>query len=835
MTIRVLSTRVSTILCAGLTALLTGGTPASAQIRLDTYVTGLSSPLEFVQDPANASVQYVVEQGGRIRVIQNGVLQTTPFLDVSASIVSGGEQGLLGLAFPPDYATTGRFFVDFTTNSPAGNTVVARFKRSVANPLVANPSTRFDLRWGATHQLSIAQPFANHNGGHLAFGPDGYLYVALGDGGSGGDPGNNSQTPTTFLGKLLRIDVNVLDSDPVGYVVPADNPFVSSMPIAALHEIWAFGLRNPWKFTFDDPAHGGTGAMLIGDVGQNLYEEVDYQPDGVGGRNYGWRRREGMHDYDTTMPAAYTPLIEPIIEYDHSAGNSITGGVVYRGAAMRPMYRGRYFYADFVAGRLWSIALTPAAGGEVTASSLIDHGPEVGGSARIGNPSAFGVDAAGEMYLVSYSAGTVLKIVDQYLLTVSVQGSGTVASSDAAINCPSACSQLYPSGTPVMLQATPLTGSVFGGWSSSDCGSGTVLMNAAHSCNAVFLVRGVSPPTPGSINLNGSGFGDVFTYNPRTGTRASQFSDGQAHFGEMRAGWSANWQVSAADFNGDGLTDFFLYSATSGQWYKAINDGAGDFTYFAGQWSAGWRVFIVDLNGDHHSDVFLSSPATGDWYRAVSTGAGTGDFAYVAGHWTPGWQIYPADLNADGVTDFFLYNASSGYWYQVINDGVASFQYVFGTWSAGWTITPGDFSGDGRTDFFLSRPDTGEWYVAKTATPSGFTYGHGQYSVGWTFTVGDFNADGKADLFLYNPATGWWYEGISNGAGDFGLTFGTWSANWQVQVTDFNSDGNSDVLLYNPTSGQWYQAVNAGIGAFTYGTGQWEPGLTVVGSAPHSP
>jgi glucose/arabinose dehydrogenase len=834
MTIRLLLARVSAVLC--LTALLTGTTPAFAQIRLDTYVSGLSAPVEFVQDPTNPSVQYVVEQFGLIRVIQNGVLQATPFLDASAMITAGGERGLLGLAFSPDYATSGRFFVDFT--DMAGNTVVARFRRSAANPLVADPSTRFDLRWGgATGQRFIVQPFANHNGGHLAFGPDGYLYVALGDGGDGGDPLNNSQTPTTFLGKLLRIDVNVADGDPNGYVVPADNPFVDNLPIMALPEIWAFGLRNPWKFTFDDPAHGGTGAMLIGDVGQASFEEVDYQAPGVGGRNYGWRIREGLHAFDASMPPAYLPLIDPIIEYDHSAGNSITGGVVYRGTAMRSMYRGRYFYADFIAGRLWSISLTPAAGGEVTASALIDHGPEVGGAARIGNPSAFGVDAAGEMYLVSYSAGTVLKIVDtQYPLTVSVQGSGTVTSGDGAIQCPSvACGHIYASGTTVTLQATPLSGFVFSGWSSSACSSGTVLMDAPHSCTAIFLARGVSGPTPGSINLNGTGFGDVLTYNPRTGTRASQLSDGQAHFGEIRAGWSANWQVSPADFNGDGLTDFFLYNATSGQWYKAINDGAGDFTYFAGQWSAGWQVFIVDLNGDHHSDAFVYDPRTGDWFRCASTGTGTGDFAYVGGHWSAGWQIYPADLNGDGKADFFLYNAASGFWYQAFNDGVSGFQYQFGTWSAGWTITPGDFNGDGRTDFFLSHPDSGEWYVATTLTPSGFAYGHGQWSMGWTFTAGDFNGDGKADLFLYNPALGSWYEAISDGAGSFSLTLGQWSADWQVQVTDFNGDGHSDVLLYNPTSGQWYQAVNAGVGAFTYGTGRWEPGLTVVGSTPRSP
>jgi glucose/arabinose dehydrogenase len=787
--------------------------------------------LEFVQDPANPSVQYVVEQGGKIRVIQNGILLSTPFLDISSSITAGGEQGLLGLAFPSDYGTSGRFYVDFTDKVAVGNTVVARFKRSALNPLVADVSTRFDLRWSsATGPRSIVQPFANHNGGHLAFGPDNYLYVALGDGGSGDDPQNNSQNPMSFLGKLLRIDVNVLDTHPQGYLVPSDNPFVDNLPIPALHEIWAFGVRNPWKFTFDNPALGGTGAMLIGDVGQGSWEEVDYQPPGVGGRNYGWRIREGAHAHIATKPPAYLPLIEPITEYDHSVGNSITGGVVYRGMAMGPTYRGRYFYADFVVGRIWSVALMAGVGSEVTASAPVEHTAELGGSSQIGNVSAFGVDAAGEMYLVSYGAGTILKVSAlRYPLTVSVQGSGTVTSGDAAIGCPSACSQLYASGTVVALIATPATGFVFGGWSSSDCSSGTVVMNAAHSCTATFLVRNSASSTPGSVSLSGSGFGDVLTFNPRTGARTEQLSDGQNHFGELRGGWSLNWEVYAADFNDDGLTDFFLYNRTTGQWYKATNDGAGGFTYFTGQWSVGWQVFIVDLNGDGRSDVFVSNPQTGDWYRAVSTGIGTTAFSYVAGHWTPGWRIYPGALNGDLFADFFLHDPATGYWYQVINDGMSGFTYTFGQWRTGWDITPGDFDGDGRTDFFLSQPTTGEWYVA-TTQPGGFAYGHGVWSVGWTFSVGDFDGDGKADLFLYNPMQGWWYEAVSDGHGQFGLTFGTFSPNWQVRVSDFNGDGHCDLLLYNSTTGQWYQAVNAAIGSFTYGTGFWEPDLTVVSS-----
>ena len=305
------------VTCWGALAL---AAPASAQLQLVTHVSGLVQPVGFVQDPSNPTIQYVVEQPGTIRVVQNGVLQATPFLTIPSSEIStGGERGLLGLAFAPDYGTSGRFFINFT--NAQGHTVVARFLRSASNPLVADPSTRFDLRWGGpTGQRFIAQPFANHNAGHMAFGPDGHLYIALGDGGSSNDPDHRAQDPTTLLGKLLRIDVNVVDGNSEGYVVPADNPFVDSVPIAARPEIWAFGLRNPWRFSFDDPAFGGTGAMFIGDVGQAAWEEVDYQPPGVGGRNYGWRNREGAHPNPNPLnggnrAAAYLPLIDPIIEY----------------------------------------------------------------------------------------------------------------------------------------------------------------------------------------------------------------------------------------------------------------------------------------------------------------------------------------------------------------------------------------------------------------------------------------------------------------------------------------------------------------------------------------
>ena len=390
------------IVCA-FAAVMAAAVSASAQIRATPFVTGLSSPVGFVQDPSNAGIQYALLQGGQILVVQNGSILPTPFLNLTTSIASGGERGLLGLAFPSDYAASGRFFVRFT--NPAGHNVLARFRRSAANPLVADPASRFDFLWPGGQRF-IFQPFANHNGGHLAFGADGYLYVGMGDGGSGNDPDHRAQDPTTLLGKMLRINVHVSDSDPQGYDVPADNPFLAAPGV--LPEIWAFGYRNPWRFSFDDVRLGGTGAMIVGDVGQGAREEIDYEPAGRGGRNYGWRNREGTLDNVTNRPPAYLPLTDPIFDYPRSAGVAVTGGFVYRGAALAPSYRGRYFFADYGSGRVWSLSLSLAPGtGEATATGIIDHTAELG--AALGNITSFGTDASGELYLCSAN-GTIFRI-----------------------------------------------------------------------------------------------------------------------------------------------------------------------------------------------------------------------------------------------------------------------------------------------------------------------------------------------------------------------------------------------------------------------------------------
>ncbi len=391
-------------------ALLLTGAEVDAQtlLRSSLYASGFNLPVAFVQDPTERTVQYVVEKGGRIRVVRSGALQANDFLNLSSVVTTDSERGLLGLAFAPDYATSGRCYVNFTDRN--GHTVVARFRR--AAPFVADPSSRFDLRWGGPSAPAvIAQPYPNHNGGNLAFGPDGYLYIGLGDGGSGDDPQHRAQSPRELLGKMLRVDVNVPDNDPIGYRIPSDNPLVSSSLPDVRREIWSFGLRNPWRYSFDDPLRGGTGALIIGDVGQGSYEEIDYEPAGRGGRNYGWRNREGAHDHIASLPPAYTPLTDPIHEYDHSFGQSITGGYVYRGTDLGPTYIGRYFFADFVNARVWSIPLTiDSSTGAAQAGPRVEHTADLGGSVALGNISAFGVDADAELYIVSYSLGRIYKI-----------------------------------------------------------------------------------------------------------------------------------------------------------------------------------------------------------------------------------------------------------------------------------------------------------------------------------------------------------------------------------------------------------------------------------------
>src|SRR5436190_9843384 len=380
--------------------------PPAASLRFVTYASGFTAPVAFVQDPADVRVQFVVEQSGRIRTIVSGVVQPTPFLDIRSAVLSGGEQGLLGLAFPPDAAASARFYVNYTDVN--GDTVVARYTRT-ADARVADASSGFPLLW-STGERVIRQPFANHNGGCMAFGPDGFLYIGMGDGGSGNDPANNAQTPGTLLGKMLRIDVAVPDGNPAGFTVPASNPFVGVSGYRP--EIWAIGLRNPWRWAFDDFGPGATGALLIGDVGQGQWEEIDYQPVGHGGRNYGWVVREGAHPTPGIggIAPAFLPMVDPAYEYDHAVGQSIIGGYIYRGSILREV-AGRYFFADFSLGKVFSAAVSvDAVTHEGSLTDVADHTSALVSNVGGASVSAFGRDATGELFLVDYAHGRILRL-----------------------------------------------------------------------------------------------------------------------------------------------------------------------------------------------------------------------------------------------------------------------------------------------------------------------------------------------------------------------------------------------------------------------------------------
>lgn len=360
--------------------------PLPSSISLQSFATGLTNPVDIVAAADGSNRLFVVEQAGRIRIVAaDGSVESTPFLDIRDRVRSGGEQGLLSLAFPPDFATKQHFYVYYTNQ--AGNIVISRFRLTAG---VADPSSEQII-------LTVPHPqFSNHNGGKLAFGRDGYLYISIGDGGGGGDPFNNAQNPQLFLGKILRLDVESSTSAP--YAIPSSNPFTAPTdPTDRVRdEIWALGLRNPWRISFDRQ----TADLYIADVGQGSREEVNFQSaTSPGGENYGWRILEGTLPYST---GDTTGLIAPIVEYDHSAatgGFSITGGYVYRGNTYRTAFDGLYFYGDFVNGRIW--AAQPTETGQWQSQLVLDSPHGI---------STFGEDAQGELYLADYGSGTLYRV-----------------------------------------------------------------------------------------------------------------------------------------------------------------------------------------------------------------------------------------------------------------------------------------------------------------------------------------------------------------------------------------------------------------------------------------
>jgi len=362
--------------------------PPTLQVELVPVASSFSSPLDIQQAGDGSGRLFVVEQGGRIKIIQNGSVLGTPYLDVSALIVSGGEEGLLGLAFHPNYSSNGCFYVNYTTTRLSGTlqTAISEFRAATPGANTVNTTSENIL-------FTVNQPESNHNGGGLAFGNDGFLYIGLGDGGGAGDQHGtigNGQDTTTRLGKILRIRVDCNGT----YSIPADNPFVAQA--TAAKEIWLYGLRNPFRFSIDH----ASGNLWIGDVGQNSFEEVDRLTPQQGGANLGWRCKEGTHNFNFTSNCQTATLLDPIFDYDHSQGDdTVIGGYVYHGANI-PALAGNYIFGDFISGRIWSLAQNGQ--GQWVRTFLMNAGA--------GDLASFGQDANGELYVARYSSGAVARL-----------------------------------------------------------------------------------------------------------------------------------------------------------------------------------------------------------------------------------------------------------------------------------------------------------------------------------------------------------------------------------------------------------------------------------------
>ena len=403
-------------------------------IQIQPVASGFASPITVTNAGDGSGRLFIVEQFGRIGILINGTVLPTPFLDIHELVSCCGEQGLLGLAFHPNYADNGFFYVYYT--DVAGNIAIARYTVSAGDPNVVNPNSRYPIL------SQLHQPYGNHNGGQIAFGPDGYLYAGLGDGGAGGDPQENAQNLGIWLGKILRVDINndEFPGDPArNYAVPPNNPFVGNPD--ALGEIWAYGVRNPWRFSFDRE----TNDLLIGEVGQNDWEEIDFQPaTSAGGENYGWDVLEAMHCYEDAPPGSCNQFLNggstlPVLEYSHSLGCSVTGGYRYRGQ-LYPQLNGIYFYADYCSGRIWG-AMRQENGTWVSQQILQTSL----------NITTFGEDEAGELYLADQTSGTLYRILG---------GGPTPTPTSTVIPTPTASVSATPSLTPSVTPTSSPTGTV---------------------------------------------------------------------------------------------------------------------------------------------------------------------------------------------------------------------------------------------------------------------------------------------------------------------------------------------------------------------------------------
>lgn len=618
-------------------------------IQRQPFLSGLNFPVFITNAGDGTNRMFVVEQRGVIRVVEPGSNTPATFMDLS-SVVSqtGSERGLLGLAFHPDFAGNNYFFVNFTRQSD-GATVIARYK-AINNNTAGDPDSRFEI-------ITIPQDFSNHNGGHIAFGPDDDLYIGMGDGGSGDDPNNRAQDIESLLGKMLRITPSV--SEPVmgasSYTIPNDNPYVG---VTGLDEIWAIGLRNPYRWSFDG---GGARQLWAGDVGQGAFEEVSIIENGG---NYGWRVYEANsctnNDPGLCIPENYDP---PLLEYAHSAGRcSITGGYVYRGNR-GTLGQGDYIYGDFCTGEYWLW--------DGNSSQLIENTPR--------NISAFGEDESGELYLVSLG-GTVEKIINT--------GSNR-ASSDFDGDGRTDVTIFRPEG---------------GFWFSLLSGSGNYLI-------AQFGAEGDIPVPK---DYDGDFITDLAVFRP-SNSQWFIFESSTNSIDNRAFGEPGDIPVPG-DFLNDDLPDLAVFRPSEGVWYIVNTPGGSSSGGFTGrQFGIGGDIPVVgDYDGNGKDDLAVFRPAESVWYSSNFDASGFSVTPWGANGDVPA----PGDYDGDGKNDVTVFRPGDGNWYTFLSESGTSRAI---NWGLSEDIpNPGDYDGDGSEDLAIWRPSTGEWFVLRSSDFSYF-------------------------------------------------------------------------------------------------------------------
>ena len=736
------------------------GAIGASTIRLASQASGFSSPLDVVASPDASGSLYVVEQAGRIRVTRNGAVLATPFLDLGGKTAGGGERGLLGLAFHPDYVRNGRLFVYYTRASD-GALVIERYERSAGNPDAVDPSSARVL-------LAIPHPtYANHNGGKLAFGADGYLYIGTGDGGGGNDPDDNARRTVNNLGKMLRIDVDNVVAAP-WYAIPPTNPFAGSTcngTTGACPEIWSLGLRNPWRFTFDRL----TGDLYIGDVGQGAREEVNLEPVGTpGGRHYGWRTLEGTictpaFGATCTPPANYAP---PIFEYDHTVGSSITGGFRYRGDRI-PALAGAYVYGDFVSQRMW--AATTSGSGTWTAQQQLLVAPS--------GIAAFGEDGIGELYFAGLGSGTLYRI--------------EAADTDG-------------DGLPDWWESAYFGNATGAAANADNDGDGAPNLEEFRAGSDPRLVESRPIRVAKPRDFDASGAADLLWRNSATGETALWLMSGTTTSSLAKLAAGAAWQVThTGDLGGDGRHDILWRNDTTGETAAWLMNATGTAAAATLLVDANWKVTHVgDFDGNARTDLVWRNDATGTTSLWLMSGTNLASGATLLVN--AAWKVtHVADFNGDGKSDLVWRNDTTGETAIWLMNGTA---FVSGTVimaNAAWRAElAGDLDGNGRADLVWRNATTGEvalWLMNGASFAAGAIV---LANAAWLPThLADLNGDGRADIVWRNTATGatnaWLMNGLALGAGGSITVVGS----TVIATGDYDGDGRADLVWNNPSTG----------------------------------